>query len=98
MTLDEAKNFVAQKHGHLSWYNWIHDISEITGNRYIPERFHDEAAELYADQYRRLAKDCAYRYQQLHTHHYGFEDKETPKDASIPEGKSIFDRWKDCEA
>lgn len=48
MILDEAKNLIAQKYGHLSWYNWIHDIGKITGNRYIPERFHEEAAELYA--------------------------------------------------
>ena len=46
MTLQEAKDQIAKKYGKESWYLWGYEYSEPYGKT-IPEKYMDEAAELY---------------------------------------------------
>jgi bisphosphoglycerate-dependent phosphoglycerate mutase len=48
LTLQECKDQVAQKHGYESWAAWRRKYD------FFPERYHNEAAEMYASQFSQL--------------------------------------------
>jgi len=63
MTLQEAKDFIAKKYLKSSWSDWSAECAEPYG-RSIPEKYMDEAAELYhqSDLTFLLGKQVRYRY------------------------------------
>lgn len=46
MTIQDAKNEIAQKNGFLSWEEWGRNLSEPYGH-IIPEKYCDQAWELH---------------------------------------------------
>jgi len=58
MTLQEAKDKVAQKHGYDSWKNFEH-YNVHFGHYYDHNKYLEEAAELYAESCKREAWDKA---------------------------------------